>query len=248
MQQHYPYVVTAGSRLPLLDGARLRLEVQVREIDPSTVTFPPVSLGLKRSADGLYLEFDLATLAADRDGDGLTDIEERRLGLDFTNPDTDGDGAADGRDPLPLVPYRAVGARDDELARTIVSEVFRVRLAPIVVKVGGAPTIEEMMVGDRSGAAAAKRTRTRFLVGEPSMFAGVATPYRLIVYSQKDMAALNRNGAPFYATRVTYVFSSLDRTRHFVEWSASWTGGAFLVTCGPSPGACSVTEVSSWIT
>ena len=55
LQQHFPYVVTPGSRLPLFDGQRLRIEVQLREIDTAAVGFPLVSL-LKRSADGLYLE------------------------------------------------------------------------------------------------------------------------------------------------------------------------------------------------
>jgi hypothetical protein len=96
MQQNVPYVVTRGSRLPLLGGDRLRVEVQVREIDTSS---DPLFPHITRSIDGLYLEFDLAGLASDRDGDGLTDIEERRLGLDSMDPDTDGDGMTDGEDP-----------------------------------------------------------------------------------------------------------------------------------------------------
>jgi hypothetical protein len=68
----------------------------------------------------MYLEFDLATLAVDRDGDGLTDIEEHRLGLDFSNADTDGDGVPDGRDPLPLVRYQPPPGSDDPLALAIV--------------------------------------------------------------------------------------------------------------------------------
>lgn len=43
----------------------------------------------------------LADVLKDSDGDGLTDIEEQRLGLDPGNADTDGDGIPDGRDVCP---------------------------------------------------------------------------------------------------------------------------------------------------
>lgn len=46
---------------------------------------------------------DLAT-AADNDGDGLSDAEEVALGTDPFDPDTDGDGLADGVDPDPTDP------------------------------------------------------------------------------------------------------------------------------------------------
>ncbi len=44
---------------------------------------------------------DIREVLRDRDGDGWTDIEEARLGLDPDNPDTDGDGIPDGMDPCP---------------------------------------------------------------------------------------------------------------------------------------------------
>jgi hypothetical protein len=40
----------------------------------------------------------------DSDNDGLTDEQEKLLGTDPLNPDTDGDGLLDSRDPNPLVP------------------------------------------------------------------------------------------------------------------------------------------------
>ena len=47
------------------------------------------------------LEIRIADVLRDTDADGWTDIEELRLGLDPNNPDTDGDGLADGADPCP---------------------------------------------------------------------------------------------------------------------------------------------------
>jgi hypothetical protein len=47
--------------------------------------------------------------AADSDKDGLTDGQERILGTDPSNPDTDGDGIIDSKDPNPLVPKAEAG-------------------------------------------------------------------------------------------------------------------------------------------
>jgi hypothetical protein len=46
-------------------------------------------------------EIPIQKVLGDQDGDGWTDIEELRLGLDPRNKDTDGDGLADGQDPCP---------------------------------------------------------------------------------------------------------------------------------------------------
>jgi hypothetical protein len=241
LQQHYPYVVTAGSRLPMLDGSRLRLEVQVREIDPGKV-----ALGSTRSVGGRYLDFDLATLASDRDKDGLTDIEEYRLGLDFANNDSDGDGVPDGRDPLPLTAYRTAGGAVARALAEAMPQTFGREWRSLVNKPGSTPAIQDFMTVERAGDAR-DRIRTRFVVGDPAMFAGVATPFRLVVYAPRDLEALNRGSAPFEPAKAD-VFSSLDRKTHFVAWSQPWSGGgSAIVTCATAEGLCSVRTVSSWI-
>lgn len=45
----------------------------------------------------------VAKTPVDSDGDGLSDEEEKRLGTNPSNPNTDGDRYRDGQDPLPLV-------------------------------------------------------------------------------------------------------------------------------------------------
>jgi hypothetical protein len=65
---------------------------------------------------------DLAKLTVDTDGDGWTDVEERRLGLNSRNRDTDNDGIPDDRDPMPL--FATPAARPDEDERILQRAIF----------------------------------------------------------------------------------------------------------------------------
>jgi hypothetical protein len=235
LRQYFPYVVTPGSKLPLLAGDVLQLEVRVREIDPASITFPPIATGLKRSVDGLYLAIDLARARADRDEDGLSDVEEIALGLDPAHADTDGDGLPDGRDPLPLTAYRAdVAAVDTAVARAVINRVLH--------------HDTEAMVTGPTPDTAHTRAGAVFLIGDPTLFAGISSaPFRLIVYTDADLRVLDRGPAPFYAPTIMRMFSSLDGRRRYVEWSAKWAGGRFLVIC-PSGGECTADDLSSWVT
>lgn len=85
--------------LPLDPGLRLR-EVTLSLKDPSTLvlayglgeTISPAAPIASRHSKELTIE----EIRRDADGDGWTDHEEQRLGLDPKNPDTDGDGLRDG--------------------------------------------------------------------------------------------------------------------------------------------------------
>lgn len=242
LRQHFPYVVTPGSALPLLKGDILQLEVQVREIDPASIIFPPIATVLRRSEDGLYLAIDVAQARADRDGDGLSDIEELTLGLDPANADSDGDGLPDGSDPLPLTAYRPdAAATDTSLARAVLDRILG----------HGDEAIVSGPLTDRTAglhATTYTRTRTVFLVGDPTIFAGISVgPFRIVVYSEEDLRMLNRGPAPFYPPRIIHLLSSLDGRRHYVEWSAEWTGGRFVVTCTPGGSNCETQDLMSWV-
>lgn len=52
------------------------------------------------------------SIRSDRDGDGLTDLVEARLGLDAHKKDTDGDGVPDGIDLCPNAKPRPIGDRE----------------------------------------------------------------------------------------------------------------------------------------
>ena len=55
-------------------------------------------------------------LSRDSDGDGLTDLEEKRLGTDPKKPDTDGDGLKDSVDKNPLAAPRRLSEAEQVLA------------------------------------------------------------------------------------------------------------------------------------
>jgi hypothetical protein len=55
-------------------------------------------------------------ITKDSDGDGWTDFEETRLGLNPHNPDSDGDGIPDGSDVCPNYAPTAADARDEQVA------------------------------------------------------------------------------------------------------------------------------------
>ena len=62
------------------------------------------------------IEISVAQVAKDSDGDGWTDAEEVRLGLDPNKADTDGDGLKDGDDVTPDYAPKPGDAASDEAA------------------------------------------------------------------------------------------------------------------------------------
>ena len=254
LQSHFPYVPTAGSAVPLLEGDRLRIEVQVREIDRESITFPPVGLTVGRSEDGVLLEFSLERLGRDSDGDDFPDIEERRLGLSADNPDSDGDGLNDSADPLPLTRYDPNTLPERRmLAEAILNQILghdggAIVIAP--VSRGAQLSLEDELLRAMGSGQIRPPTQTPtiFLGADPSLFAGLQSRVRLIVYSKDDLAALSNGAAPFYPPRISNIFSSPDGRTHFVIWTADWVGGTFIVRCSEGAAACETETVISWIT
>lgn len=113
----YQFAPPAAKYLPTAllrfarDGATFTLALGVPE--KIRASYPGVPLVERR--------FTLADLAADRDGDGLTDATESLFLTDPARADTDGDGVPDGSDREPLTPAGA-GAATDE--RIVVADAF----------------------------------------------------------------------------------------------------------------------------
>jgi hypothetical protein len=68
--------------------------------------------------------FRLSEIARDSDGDGLTDLVERRLGLDPAKADTDGDGLPDAADPAPNARLREPVDDEQEVAAALFRQLF----------------------------------------------------------------------------------------------------------------------------
>jgi hypothetical protein len=82
--------------------------------DRLVLTIPADSagpLGRERPVD---YDVSIAEVTRDSDGDGVTDLVERRMGLDPANPDTDGDGHLDAVDPWPDLPGPAGGEPSED--------------------------------------------------------------------------------------------------------------------------------------
>lgn len=242
LQAYLPYVFTVDSRLPLLDGDTLQIEAKVREIDTSSISFPPIGTAIKRQSDGIIVRFDLANIRQDTDGDGLTDIAEVRLGLDLQDSDTDGDGISDGQDPLPLNPFRPdAPASDLAIADAILSALYGQDQAALVVAPGSSSLVGAL------GTKGPWQADTMMIVStRPELFDGVQTTFPLLIYTPADIEELDRGG-PFYPPEILAHFTSPDGTTHFIEWSAQWQGGTFIVRCD-GEGPCETEVKASWIT
>jgi hypothetical protein len=247
LQQHFPYIIVARSKLALLSEDGLNIEVEAREIDPSSITFPPVGLSLMREERNLFLSISLQDLVRDSDDDGLTDLVEFRLQMDAYSADTDSDGLTDSRDPLPLTAFDAQAPLPKkELAYAILSILVGYERQSIVVSPRSPGAKVDLL--DILGAERAPNISDGgvFLKADPELFAGVRTPFRLFIFSEEEIDRINSSGAPFYPAEVQAIFSRPGGTEYYVIWSAIWTGGKFIVRC--QAGKCETEVTSQWVT
>ena len=253
IQEYFPYRVSAESRLSLFADGLLRLEVVLEEVDRASITFPPVGLRASRSQDGLYLDFEMEALLRDSDGDGMTDLAEHRMGLDYHNRDSDGDGAADGLDSLPTIKFNPT-ARGYRLGLTLMEHLFGFERGALIV---GAPpsvqprdgeSIEHMFaraLGKPVGPIGAEHTM--FSKGDPALFESLALPFRLIVQDDAVSAALAAEYGVHYPAGILWNFKDPYSERWIIIWSASWTGGTLKIEIDDQ-GEYQVDVLSEWIT
>jgi len=224
LMQHFPYVVAPVSGMRLWSGDRITLEVAVQELDPASITYPPVALRSRRQVRDLYLEIPLEALQSDRDGDGLTDIVEEHLLLDPDNPDSDGDGIRDGDDPLPNVKNEPAATANSYLAR-ILEHIFKRPEQAIIEPVDRGPGV--LIAGQL--AVAPSLLRPLFVVGNPADFAGLRTALTVLVYSPEDVERLLARSADFHALDLSGIVFNRAHDRGHLTWNLGWTGGALRV-------------------
>ena len=237
--QAFPYVVPASSRMKLLNGDRLDLEVEVAELDTATITYPPVGLRTRRRAANLYLEIPLADLARDSDGDGVTDIAASRLLLNRARRDG-GTPFLVGSDD-----HAACRAPSPERAALIavLDRIFSMRSAAIVEPSDAPANIAQRLEQWRGAASAANRPV--FVLGDAAEYRCLRPDRLMIVYGREDIAALERFRPDFHAVEMPRIIYNRAHDRGFVRWSAGWTGGTFRIRL--VDGRWVFDTISSWI-
>ncbi len=240
LAEHFPYVVPPTSKLPLLDGDTLRLEVEVAEIDTRSISYPPVALATRRRAKDLFLEIPLAALERDGDDDGITDLVESHLLLDRAGTGgapfvigTDPDERCAGADPA------LIGLRAQVLLR-VTGQEERAIIEPVDRRPADA-----LVAGWRR--AETGLSWPLYLKGDRAEFACLPANGRLmLVFDEAQEAELQRRTPDFRLLEFPRLVMNRERTRGYVIWSAGWTGGtlrALLVD-----GEWQLVETSSWIT
>ncbi len=82
----------------------IRLVVRREPVGAAQVGFPQPDEPRTKRSKILVLEANLTDLRRDSDGDSLSDLEERRLFLDWDDRETDDDGIDDDQDTMPNMP------------------------------------------------------------------------------------------------------------------------------------------------
>lgn len=236
-----PYVVRQASALPLFEGDRLRIEVEIRELDTTVITFPPIALDTKRTAKGLFLEIPIAELRRDTDRDGLTDLAEERLLTDPESPDTDGDGFTDAADPLPGVPWQSDRSPAAQALTAFLTRISGVEQAAIIEGLPGPKVL--CCPGDRPALAS---ERTDFYTGDRALFAGLDPSRRLVVLTKEEARDAREKFGPFFPKSISVFLIDRAGRRAYVIWSAGWQGGE--VALEEKDGEWTAYGTSFWIT
>jgi len=233
LAEHFPYVVPARSRLPLLAGNRLQLEVEEALIDTASISYPPVGLHVRRKRSGLYLDIPLADLDRDSDGDGLSDIAARHLLLDQPGP---------GPTPYVVGRDRNCPARDAEtLARIeILKKLFAVEARALIEapdKPTGFDTIRHSQPSGKPPI---------FLLGNPADWRCVSLDRPMIVYSEADQQRLRKFSPDFQLIELPPIRWNRAHTRGFLQWNSGWAGGTYRLTRNGD--GWDLESISEWVT
>ena len=229
LQQFEPYVVVSRSRIPLIRDGVLEVEVEVRELDPDSITFPPIGLRTRRTAKNLYLSMPLDNIERDSDGDGLTDLLEDKLQTNPRDVDTDHDGIWDDVDPLPQVSAKGAPIADVEVLKLTLTGIFGYDEAAIGT--GGQTAGDDAALDVVSAIArtakrhpASARQHVLFLQADEGLFHGISVPGHIVIVTAEQSRAIREKYGLFYPVKLGLWFNHAH-TKAVVNWSAGWVGG-----------------------
>lgn len=241
LRESAPYLVPPASKLPLIHGDHLEVEVEVHELDPSSITFPPVALRTLREEKGLFLEMSWQALRHDSDGDGLTDLMEERLGTDPNAADSDGDGMSDARDGLPLVPLGAGRTPEAEVLAHVLKGFYAGGGAIVVGLPGNeeernACVVRASNVGDGA----------LFIVGDPALMTPIDINRRVIVFTPEELEAYEAKFGMTFAADVSLMIVRHDGRKALVVMNQRWAEDVLELT--KTKDGWSVQKVGGYIT
>jgi hypothetical protein len=196
----------------------LTVAARRREVDESSIRFPPLSTRFRVEGAPLTLKADLAVLMRDSDGDGLADLEEERMSLDPHRADTDGDGIHDGDDAFPNVALLGPAVPEADLMTAVLAGDDEPATA--LMTTPGTP-------GAFSAIRHQGRHRVTFVLGDPRRFAGVRATTQVVVLRQADAVAAMARFGTFYPTTFDVVVHPAG-TQAVVWRNGGWTDGMYL--------------------
>ena len=217
--------ITPNSKRRLLVKNHLEPEVSGYSCLQIPLFIAPVGIRHCFRQSGTYLRIPIAALRSDTDGDGMTDIFEKRLMLDPNNPDTDGDGMNDGDDPVPNVPLNVKEDPDIEWRIEMLNKIFSDSRRSLVC--------EERVSRETRARVLRKLQRWKFnknlptivLEGDKQDWSALLPNRRVIVMSQDEaqqhLDAVGGDAAskklwPIYFHLVVF---NRNRTKGFITWS-----------------------------
>lgn len=240
-----PYVIHATSNLPMLAGDHLDVEVSVRELDESSITFPPVALRAKRVQDGLMLTIKFADLLRDTDRDGLTDLAEERLITDPSNPDSDGDGLRDADDSLPQVPWSGVMDEKAAALLAVLEDIAGLKPMGIIHEIpADGATADDLLAKARRPTLT--DDETLFFVGQRPDFRSLVTSQRVVVLTSREADLARKKFGPLMPLELALFVLDHAESQGYVIWDAEWRGGTLALE--KSGSRWRVRIVSEWIT
>lgn len=242
-QDLHPYVVKPEGKLALRAGDTLRLEVDVEELDPESITFPPIMLRSRRQAHDLYITIPFATLEKDGDADGFPDLLEQRLHLDPEDADSDDDGMPDALDPFPQVSAHATPGPLAPIVLDLLGKLAGYERAGIVEPLRKGGGGDAWLARQRSSPGSLLFT---LIEGDATLFQGLRVDGQVIVFDDAQLAELRARYGAFFPLSFPDILVSPEGDRAMVSWSAGWTGGSFLYR--RVNGKWRAKPLSQWIT